>query len=213
MNKIILKSYKYIFSYLLVFPTLTSGAAGAIAPLMVEDDKLAISFERRYVDRRYLDVLGSITPDKVIEITRQAEAKDRFAQCILGILFERGICVPQNFTKATTWLERAGEQGDSEAQYRLGEFYKYGIISREGFRGWMIALGLWGDPTSGSYWYEKAAKQGHVIAQYNMGKLYAGLSTGKGAEVLPKDTNKARFWLQKAIENGCEEAKSVLEKL
>jgi TPR repeat protein len=164
------------------------------------------------MDRRYLDALRAVTPHNVNEVTRQAEANDPFFQCILGILFELGLYVPQNWTKATTWLERAGAQGDPEAQYRLGEFYKYGIISREGFSGWMIALGFWHDPTSGSYWYEKAAEQGHVLAQYNIGTLYAGLPTFKGAEHLPKDVAKARFWLQKAMDNGYKEARLILKK-
>ncbi len=104
MNKIVSrKSYKNIFAYLLLFfLTLAFDGAGASASLGVEDDKIATSFERKYMDRRYLDVLKTITPDKVIEITHKAEANDRFAQCILGILFERGLYVPQNFTKATT---------------------------------------------------------------------------------------------------------------
>ena len=134
----------------------------------------------------------------------RAENNDPFAQCILGILYERGLFgVSQNFTEATTWFESAAELDEPEAQYRMGELYKYGSVSRKGLKGWMIALRLWGDLTSGSFWYERAAQRVHVFAQYNIGLLYAGLHP---TEHIPKNIAKARHWLNLAANQGLEKA-------
>ena len=44
-------------------------------------------------------------------------------------------------------------------------------------------------------------------AQYNLGRMY---QWGKGVE---KDLQQARFWFQKAIDNGHEKAKEALTKI
>lgn len=53
----------------------------------------------------------------------------------------------------------------------------------------------------------KAALQGNAPAQYNLGRMY---QWGKGVE---KDLQQARFWFQKAIDNGHEKAKEALTKI
>ncbi|MBL4653830.1 MAG: sel1 repeat family protein [Flavobacteriales bacterium] len=186
---------------------------GDVISALFDEHHMMTRPEREYIDKRYLNALKSITPETITKIEEQAKEGDSLNQCILGILFTKGIGVPKNLTKATTWFERAGYQGDSEAQHRLGVFCEDGLVSRSGLNGWMIALGLWADPTSGSYWYEKAAKQGHVRAQYNIGLLYSGLPKVKSFEFLPTDLNKARFWLQQARDNGYEGAQKTLNKI
>ncbi len=49
-----------------------------------------------------------------------AERGNAAAQTYLGLLFETGRGVPQNYTEAAMWYRRAAEQGDSRAQYSLG---------------------------------------------------------------------------------------------
>ena len=51
------------------------------------------------------------------------------------------------------------------------------------------------------------ALQGNAPAQYNLGRMY---QWGKGVE---KDLQQARFWFQKAIDNGHEKAKEALTKI
>lgn len=48
------------------------------------------------------------------------------AQTWLGVMFETGRGVPQNYTEAAMWYRRAAEQGDSLAQYSLGLLYDRG---------------------------------------------------------------------------------------
>ncbi|MDA9499824.1 hypothetical protein XI05_20610 [Bradyrhizobium sp. CCBAU 11357] len=55
-----------------------------------------------------------------------AERGDAAAQSYLGMLFETGRGVPQNYTEAAMWYRRAAEQGDSRAQYSLGLLYDRG---------------------------------------------------------------------------------------
>jgi hypothetical protein len=55
-----------------------------------------------------------------------AERGNVAAQSYLGLLFETGRGVPQNYTEAAMWYRRAAEQGDSRAQYSLGLLYDRG---------------------------------------------------------------------------------------
>ncbi|WLA61261.1 tetratricopeptide repeat protein [Bradyrhizobium diazoefficiens] len=55
-----------------------------------------------------------------------AERGNAAAQTYLGLLFETGRGLPQNYTEAAMWYRRAAEQGDSRAQYSLGLLYDRG---------------------------------------------------------------------------------------
>ena len=59
-----------------------------------------------------------------------------------------------------TALVDAAEQGDAEAQYKLGFMYEGSDSVPE-------------DYTEAAKWYRKAAEQGHVEAQYSLGDMYA----------------------------------------
>lgn len=65
----------------------------------------------------------------------------------------------RNDSMAVIWYEKAANQGHKEAQYELGESYRYG-------RGVEINNYL------AFYWYEKAAKQGYAKAQSGLGDCY-----------------------------------------
>ena len=78
---------------------------------------------------------------------------------------------------------KAAEQGDADAQYKLGKRYEDGN-------------GVESNEVAAVKWYRKAAEQGDATAQYELGRRYA---TGKGVE-----TNKAEAakWTRKAAEQG-----------
>lgn len=85
-------------------------------------------------------------------------------------------------------LRKMAENGNAEAQFRLGVHYN-GI-------NW--STWEWGDVRDyerASYWYLQAAEQGHSVAQYNLSLHY---EQGKGVE---KNIQKALYWLYKAVEN------------
>ena len=80
-------------------------------------------------------------------------------------------------------VKRAAEQGDSEAQYKLGCCYDSGN-------------GVKIDPQEAMSWWTKAAKQNNPKAQYELGEYY---SLGHQVE---KDENKAQeYWIKAA--QGC----------
>jgi hypothetical protein len=78
---------------------------------------------------------------------------------------------------------KAAEQGDAEAQSRLGELYAKGI-------------GVGRDYREAAKWYRKAAEQGHTQAQYELGRLYA---QGLG---VARDYSEAAKWYRLAAEKG-----------
>ncbi len=55
-----------------------------------------------------------------------AEQGDIKAQVGLGFMHEKGLGVPQDFTKAVRWYRRAADQGDNIARYNLGVMYGNG---------------------------------------------------------------------------------------
>lgn len=80
-------------------------------------------------------------------------------------------------------IQKAAEQGDMEAQYRLGMMYDSGN-------------GVVHDPLETVNWLRKAAGQGHTEAQFNLGTMY---DSGHGVS---RDYSEAAKWYQKAAEQG-----------
>jgi TPR repeat protein len=75
-------------------------------------------------------------------------------------------------------LQARAEQGDAEAQFNLGNCYRF----RKG-----ISI----DNEKAAYWYTKAAEQGNDGAQFYLFECY---QFGSG---VPKDYEKAAYWLNK----------------
>ena len=59
----------------------------------------------------------------VAAFEQQAASGDAAAQCGLGLLYDNGIGVPQDYAKAVYWYRKAAEQGFALAQYNLGRLY------------------------------------------------------------------------------------------
>lgn len=81
-------------------------------------------------------------------------------------------------------LQVQAEQGDADAQFRLGTLYEHGLGVKENHQ---AALD----------WLRRAAEQGHVAAQSSLGALYSF-----DLEDLPADYALARTWLFRAAEQG-----------
>jgi|SRR5215831_5515238 len=112
-------------------------------------------------------------------------------QAFLGILYENGVSVPQDYAKAAKWYEQAAIQGYVPAQVGLGLLYAEGT-------------GVPQDYGKARQWFEKAAAQGYAEAQYSLGVLYA---EGKG---VPQDYAQARQWYEKAATKGYAHAQTSL---
>ncbi len=105
-----------------------------------------------------------------------AEQGDAKAQWALGVMYERGLGVPQDYAEAVKWYRKAAEQGNAAAQFNLGSMYVDG-------------LGVPQVDAEAVGWWRKAAEQGMADAQYNLGLMYA---KDRG---VPQDYVQAYIWL------------------
>jgi TPR repeat protein len=78
---------------------------------------------------------------------------------------------------------RGAEQGDANAQFRLGLIYRNGVVARQ-------------NDAEAVKWFRLAAEQGHGEAQYQLGLAYAN---GQG---IPFNFSEAEKWARLAAEQG-----------
>ena len=158
---------------------------------------------------------------------KTAEPKDAVEQYNLGVLYDEGRDVKQDYSKAAYWYGKAAEQGYASAQFNLGTLYYNGQgveqdyskavhwfekaaeqrdIKAQYILGTLYdkGQGVEQDYTKAVYWYSKAAQQGNAKAQYNLGALYA---EGQGVSM---DYSKAIYWYEKAAEQGDADAQNNL---
>jgi tetratricopeptide (TPR) repeat protein len=112
-----------------------------------------------------------------------ADRGDAGAQYELGVMYESGHGVRQDFVEAAKWYRKAADQGEARAQYNLACLYGQG----QG-----VAL----DHAESVKWYRRAAEQGNPYAQNNLGVMY---ETGLGTT---QDHAEAVKWYRKAAEQG-----------
>ena len=107
----------------------------------------------------------------------RAQAGDVKAQEGLGAMYSTGNGVPQDYSQAVIWFQRAAEQGDAFAEDALGDSYEYG-------------MGLQKDRALALRWYLKAAEQGYPEAEASIGLYYL-----YGDGPVTKNYPDAYFWL------------------
>ena len=105
------------------------------------------------------------------------------AQFNLGVKYDNGEGVPQDYAAAVSWYRKAAEQGAAYAQFNLGVKYDNGE-------------GVPQDYAAAAGWYRKAADQGVAQAQFNLGVMYA---KGQG---VPQDYVQAHKWFNLAAASG-----------
>ena len=105
------------------------------------------------------------------------------AQYVLGIMYENGEGVKQDYIKAKEWYTKSANKGLAEAQYNLGGIYFNGKGVKQDYR-------------QAIYWYKKAANQKHAQAQHNVGVMYAN---GYGAK---QDYKIAKIYFGQACDGG-----------
>ena len=130
------------------------------------------------------------------EIQPLAEQGDAVAQYNLGLMYDEGQGVPQDYEAAAQWYRRAAEQGYAAAQSNLGVMYAKG-------------QGVLKDDKAAVQWLRRAAEQGLAEAQFNLGLMYA-----KG-EGVPQDYVHAHLWANIAASGGDKDAvgfRNLIEK-
>jgi TPR repeat protein len=107
------------------------------------------------------------------------------AQFNLGVFYETGQVVPQNFAEAVKWYRAAAEQECAPAQCNLGLCYQTG-------------RGVEPNQQEAMKWFIRAARQGDKTAQHNLGLHYASLkepevdeSAEAAGEESPENTTPA----------------------
>jgi TPR repeat protein len=67
------------------------------------------------------------SPTKQMQRLRQdADQGSRLAQYVLGVMYQLGEIVPQDYAEAVKWVRRAADQDFTVAQFVLGEMYAVG---------------------------------------------------------------------------------------
>jgi TPR repeat protein len=75
------------------------------------------------------------------EWTPLAKQRNAFAQYNLGVMYDKGLGVPQDYKTAVKWYSLAAEQGLAAAQYNLGFIYYNGKGVPQNYR--PARLRLW----------------------------------------------------------------------
>ena len=85
------------------------------------------SFKQQSASMQYIGemyVLGQKGPQgpqgHMKSIIRAAERGSAIAQNFLGLYYEKGLGVPQDYAKAIKWYRKAAEQGEPRSQHNLG---------------------------------------------------------------------------------------------
>lgn len=150
------------------------------------------------------------------EFRSLAEKGHAKAQLHLGIMYEMGLGIKQDYTEASKWYQMAAIQGNSEAQKKLIEMQKKGLANTypppvpDNYQGsttdpqaqydlgvmYFKGIGVKKDPKTAYRWFYMAANQGHMRAQNDLAVL---LSRGIGVR---QNNSEAYIWFIKAAEQG-----------
>ncbi len=176
---------------LLVFPTLVfaNGSAQAGTSAQKTVDRLYSQVVKAEGLERPDQLLGLITatlkkPKVMAEVRNQAAMGSPHAEDVLGNAYARAWGgVPQDYAQAASWYRKAADQGDADAQAKLGSLYYTGH-------------GVPQDYAQAASWIRKAADQGDADAQAKLAALYL---TGHG---VPQDYAQAASWTRKAADQG-----------
>jgi TPR repeat protein len=96
-------------------------------------------------------------------------------------IYDDGIYLPKDQSRAAQWLTRAAQQGDPDAQLGLADHF---------FNGWGVAR----DFSQAQHWCGEAAKAGDSRGDFCIGMIY---QRGMGVARNPKE---ARKWYQRAAD-------------
>lgn len=95
-----------------------------------------------------------------------SEEDSSSSMTLLGLLYARGLGVPQNFSTAADWYRLAAQRGDREAQLALGVLYANG-------------RGVERSIERAFEWFEKSAEQDQPTALYNLALIYLEGAAGQ----------------------------------
>ena len=113
------------------------------------------------------------------EWSSAAEAGDARGALYVGVLYDTGLGVPQDYNQAMAWYRRASDAGSPAGAFNVGVLYDAGI-------------GVGKDPAQAAAWYSLAAKRGFGRAEYNLGMLYeTGEAASRSSATVPLRCSEA----------------------
>ena len=112
------------------------------------------------------------------EYRELAEKGDVDAQVALGVMYEEGKGVPQDYAEAAKWYRLAARQGDARAPFSLGMIYEFG-------------KGVAQDLISAHMWFNIAAASGDSGAEGDRDSLEPEMTTAD----IAKAEMLAREWM------------------
>jgi TPR repeat protein len=126
------------------------------------------------------------------------------AQCSLGLLYQLGEGVPEDYVQAYAWLTLAGEYGLKTARSELSSLERDLTLPQVAEA--LYRLGVWAEcnenlpPETGQKramrWFQKAAHCNHIDAQF---QLSVGYALGIG---VTRDEDKALAWCIECADRG-----------
>jgi len=148
------------------------------------------------VDKKGMECVHEAIKNKqfrsaVEQLCKMADHDCGYSQCLLGIMYEKGLGVKKDVSQSIDWYRKAADKGFADAQFRLGQIYYIGQDVKR-------------DPVEAAKWLNKAAEQGVAEAQYYIGRINL-----KGDGV-PRDVRKAKRWLHLAADRGIADAKVLI---
>ena len=128
-------------------------------------------------------------------LKEEAIMGNALAQTILALCYRIGCGVKVNYLEAAKNFRAAADEGIPHAMFSLGELYLEG-------------LGVAKDEKKAFKLIKKAADEDFYLANHYMGVFYM---TGQAG--VKRDLKKARFYLTRAVMQGCDEAQEYLDLL
>lgn len=142
-----------------------------------------------------IDAAKISSMQEIVDLFKKVDLGDAEAQLELAKRYEKGIGgMNKDDAESAKWYRKTAEQGNAEAQSRVGKMYYNGE-------------GVKADLHEAVNWYRKAAEQGMSEAQYLLGKCYCD---GAGVR---KDEAEALNWYLKAAEQGHTNALEAIHNL
>jgi TPR repeat protein len=119
---------------------------------------------------------------------------DPEAAYAVGVMYEEGMAVLQDYSLAEAYLLRAAQSGHLEAKVRLA----FHLVEKRG--------GI-DRAREAADWFESAARQGHSVAQLNLALIY------NNGFARPQNRITAHMWANIASANGSKKAKILRSKI
>jgi TPR repeat protein len=155
-----------------------------------QDSAEAAKWYRKAAEQGDTDAQKALDRISGNQCREAAEHGDAMAQNNLGMMYEQGQGVEQNYAEAANWYRKAAEQGLALAQCNLGFLYAKGN-------------GVEQNTVEAAKLHRQAAEQGCAPAQFMVGWLYAAA----------KNNAEAEKWYRKAAEQGNIAAQKELDRI